>query len=106
VGPARKWAASVYADTGGDPAVCELLVSEVVTNAVQHASGDEVCVRVFPTGLIEVQDQSPYALPSRQKPDDDAESGRGLLLLEALAPGYLVTVGRHGKCVSFTPQGF
>jgi anti-sigma regulatory factor (Ser/Thr protein kinase) len=78
----------------------ELLVSELVTNAVRF-SGDparalryseranagliSLSLRHFPHGLlIEVYDTDSNP-PIRSDPDDDAENGRGLMLVEALS---------------------
>jgi anti-sigma regulatory factor (Ser/Thr protein kinase) len=78
----------------------ELLVSELVTNAVRF-SGDparalryperantsliSLSLRYFPEGLlIEVYDTDSNP-PIRSDPDDGAENGRGLMLVEALS---------------------
>ncbi|MFH9731846.1 ATP-binding protein [Streptomyces sp. NPDC017260] len=111
VGCARKWAASIYAAAGADPDVCRLLVSEVATNAVVHAQGEEFCVRVHRRDLwVEVVDQSwklPRHRPTTEKLEDGtvapAEHGRGLELLDLLAPGYKVLLRDGGKAVRFRP---
>ena len=74
---------------GLDTDAAELLVSELVSNAVRYAGGGEVLVRArLADGLlrVEVLDSSEVVppLPSEPAPAD-AESGRGLLLVEALA---------------------
>ena len=92
----------------------ELLVSELVTNAVrasaEHASGqhDGVAgtvpvVRFWlaadgPRVLIQVRDGCDTR-PRRQQPEVAAESGRGLLLVEALSEqwGCYVPAGWPGK---------
>lgn len=103
---ARRWAADVYAGAGAGPDatdICSLLVSEVVTNAVVHAGGDQFLVRIRQADLrIEVWDGSPE-LPKRQTAGPTSESGRGMELLELLAPGYEVVRGRRGKGVCFSP---
>ncbi|WP_234340433.1 ATP-binding protein [Streptomyces sp. SCSIO 75703] len=79
--------------------VAELVVSELVTNAVEATGITEpqprwtaitaahvigVQLRITDARLyIEVWDRSTDA-PVRKKPDDDAEGGRGLLLIEAI----------------------
>ncbi|MCT2590876.1 ATP-binding protein [Streptomyces sp. N2-109] len=92
-----------------DVATAELVLSELVTNAVQHAGnppGRQVEVRFTltdaPTLLrLEVSDAC-TALPRPRTaaldltPDPDAESGRGLLLVTALADGWGVTPRPHG----------
>jgi anti-sigma regulatory factor (Ser/Thr protein kinase) len=69
----------------------EILVSELVTNAVAASrSLDQVLpVRVWLLSdkarvLVVVWDASPRP-PARVEADDDAESGRGLLLVEAIS---------------------
>ena len=81
-------------------ATAELLVSELVTNAVRFA-GDparplryserasaslvSLSLRHFREGLlIEVYDTDNNP-PIRSNPDDDAENGRGLMLVDALS---------------------
>ncbi|MEV6792557.1 ATP-binding protein [Streptomyces sp. NPDC051320] len=68
-----------------------LLLSELMTNAVRHASvppGREVSARCIlsddTTLRVEVADAS-SALPEVQHPSLEAESGRGLALVTALA---------------------
>ena len=80
-----------------------LLVSELVTNAVQHAGPD-----VSPTVLrleygggwlrIEVHDTSPHA-PRPRIPDWLDESGFGLMLVDALAAKWGVQQTMQGKAV-------
>ncbi|MFF8537229.1 ATP-binding protein [Streptomyces sp. NPDC015532] len=64
-----------------------LAVSALVTNAVRHCHGNTIRLRVVSLGeelRIEVRDGNPT--PARQQDvDADAESGRGLLLVAALA---------------------
>jgi len=90
--------------------VLVLLASELITNAVTHAENGagagaiSVCVRCLRGEVrVEVHDGShdmPAAVPL--KVDDDAESGRGLMLVDALAAewGFYRTPG--GKAVYFT----
>ncbi|WP_328868702.1 ATP-binding protein [Streptomyces sp. NBC_00287] len=69
----------------------ELVVSELVTNAVQHTHTGQVSVTVRVAGAvlrIEVSDSSPV-LPRPGLPDGHSERGRGLFLVTALAD-------RHG----------
>lgn len=80
-----------------------LLVSEVATNAVLHAYGREVRVRVLDRGLrlrVEVVDGSP-ALPAPRNASTRDEDGRGMLLVEALAVAWGVEERRDGKAVWF-----
>jgi DNA-binding NarL/FixJ family response regulator len=81
----------------------QLLVSELVTNAVVHAGSDvEVAVRLLTDAVrIEVVDQGPMGSLRVTKPAHDAESGRGLLLVETLASAWGVEEIEGGKSVWF-----
>ncbi|MEU5610347.1 ATP-binding protein [Streptomyces sparsogenes] len=74
----------------------ELLLSELVTNAVQHARvapGREIEVRYELSGShlrIEVADASDEQ-PQQHTADDNDERGRGLLLVEHLAAKWGVS---------------
>ncbi|MFF5184568.1 PAS domain S-box protein [Streptomyces sp. NPDC000345] len=80
-----------------------LLLSETLTNAVLHAHG--------PIGLhlhrtvtdltVEVSDRSPH-LPQPRLATEEEESGRGLILVRALAAGWGVRPTDEGKTTWFT----
>ncbi|MEU5342140.1 ATP-binding protein [Streptomyces sp. NPDC020766] len=79
-----------------------LVASELVTNALQHASGPIVMVlqQRDETVLVEVADVSPaLPVPCRESADD--ESGRGLALVEAFSDdwGYRRRGNSRGKWV-------
>jgi anti-sigma regulatory factor (Ser/Thr protein kinase) len=88
----------------------ELLVSEIVTNAVQAAAGQDaaVCLRLssdYAQLRIEVWDADPRP-PAKAPiadgvPDLEAEGGRGLFLVAALSTrwGWVPTQGPAGKVV-------
>ena len=86
--------------------VAVLLVSELTGNAVRHATGE---IRVTARRMsahrvrVEVHDRDPRApAPRAQKPE--AESGRGLFLLDSLAACWGVTPNYgdgEGKAVWF-----
>lgn len=99
---ARNWARSAYCRAGGGQSdVCALLVSELVTNAVEHAAGDLVEVTVWCSTLeVDVRDSSPRK-PEIRVPDDDAESGRGLFLVSELSSHYEVIPLPDGKISRF-----
>ncbi|WP_395482218.1 PAS domain S-box protein [Streptomyces sp. KHY 26] len=80
-----------------------LLLSETLTNAVQHAEGP-VGLRLCRTATdltVEVSDRSPY-LPQPRHAAGDEESGRGLLLVRTLADGWGVRPTDEGKTTWFT----
>lgn len=87
--------------------VVELLLSEVVTNALLHAGSDvEVCVIREPDGIrVEVADQS-RGMPAQRHWAGDASTGRGLALVDAMASGWGVDHSAEGgKVVWFTVGG-
>jgi anti-sigma regulatory factor (Ser/Thr protein kinase) len=63
-----------------------LLTSELITNALEHGSGDiDVLVSPISAGVrVDVADTSPLE-PVRRTPGHDDEGGRGLLIVESLA---------------------
>jgi PAS domain S-box-containing protein len=80
-----------------------LLVTEVLTNAIQHARSP-VELQLYLTAsevIVEVSDDSAQ-LPQRCLPDQEEESGRGLLLVEALAASWGARLAETGKTVWFT----
>jgi anti-sigma regulatory factor (Ser/Thr protein kinase) len=91
-----------------DPSVAfdvRLLVSELVTNSVQHASvaAEDSIVLVVAIGeetvRIEVRDDGPGFEPPSSPPPDDADAGWGLFLVEQLADAW--GIGEGGKDVWF-----
>jgi len=85
----------------------ELLVSELVSNAVRHGRPSILLrVRTDPPGIgIEVHDAEPTLpeLPA-EDPSTDRASGRGLRIVAALASAWGVEPkdGEPGKVVWFT----
>lgn len=70
----------------------DVLVTELVTNALEHGLGD-VGLRVYLTGthlLIEVRDGS-HQLPVLRTAAADDEDGRGLLLVRAISDAWGVS---------------
>jgi serine/threonine-protein kinase RsbW len=90
--------------------VAELLVSELVTNAVRHATRPTgrlvaVGVELAPWRLLRVEVADTSAVPPVVKEgwDPEGESGRGLLLVRELAADWGTYPRRHvGKVVWFT----
>ena len=87
----------------------ELLASELVANAAEHGDGTPISLALRrhaePAGLpgitCEVTDTSP-AIPRRAQPGPDAERGRGLAIVEALARSSGVRASQAGKTSWFT----
>jgi anti-sigma regulatory factor (Ser/Thr protein kinase) len=84
-----------------------LLTSELVTNVVAHArSSCHLGVELFPDVVrVSVSDQDDRPL-QRRHTSDDAESGRGLALVEMLSSNWGVIARERGKTVWFeVPRG-
>ncbi|GAA0655310.1 SpoIIE family protein phosphatase [Kitasatospora atroaurantiaca] len=112
----RRWGVAELVDTA------ELLASELVTNAIRHTDRDAMFTarlyrepgdgRVAEAGRarlrVEVEDESDL-WPTRRTPGEQASSGRGLMLVEALADGWGVEPRGSGKRMWFElsaePQG-
>lgn len=79
----------------------ELLVSEVVTNAVRYAERP-VTLRLLRTDILrcEVGDDAPQ-LPRQRRARDMDEGGRGLFLVNRLARRWGATRLSTGKVVWF-----
>lgn len=77
-----------------------LVVSELVTNAIEHAAS-AVAVVVNRSGdgvRIEVRDEG-SGVPQPRQPGDSAEAGRGLMIVSALASAWGVEAGPPSKTV-------
>ncbi|MFB7495824.1 SpoIIE family protein phosphatase [Streptomyces sp. NPDC056161] len=86
----------------------ELLVSEVATNALVHARSDvDVRLREYVDRLrVEVRDSDPHppvvvAVLEGDRGDDEAESGRGMLIVDALASSWGTSPAGRGKTTWF-----
>lgn len=96
--PLKRWGLEDLIDNS------ELLVSELVTNAIKYASNngeDPVLLRLVlePDSLVcEVHDSSP-ALPRVLQVDRDAESGRGLHVVSQMASRWGARRTATGKVV-------
>jgi anti-sigma regulatory factor (Ser/Thr protein kinase) len=93
--PLKRWGLEDLIDT------TELLVSELVTNAIKYAKDGPVMLRLIlePDTLVcEVHDSSP-ALPRVLQVDKDAENGRGLHVVSQLASHWGMRRTAGGKVV-------
>lgn len=82
----RDWGLAELADDA------ELLVSELLTNAVKASvqAGEPILLRLFGDSgqlLIEVYDYSPRD-PASRAVSDESESGRGFVVVQALAHSW------------------
>lgn len=107
----REWEVEALAD------VATLLVSELVTNAVIHAGSPLQVTACVSEGVLEIAVRdNDSRLPSRRRGDDlrravpsaearmlaaEAESGRGIVLVDALALEWGVARLSDGKQVWF-----
>jgi anti-sigma regulatory factor (Ser/Thr protein kinase) len=87
--------------------VCELLVSELVTNVVRHTpdahsiAASDMRVRVYPDRVrVEVRDDGPGFTPGEAETDPDPGSGWGLFLVDELADEWGIESGVQ-NCVWF-----
>jgi anti-sigma regulatory factor (Ser/Thr protein kinase) len=78
-----------------------LVVDELVSNVEQHAKGWLTIDAVVDDGaaLVAVTDPCPDRLPVPRPAEPSDPSGRGLLVVDALAPSWGVLVGRDVKSV-------
>lgn len=109
VAAARRFVRERLTSAGLDGDLIEtavLLTSELVTNAVLHASSEfEVRVSIRPGVRVEIHDLS-QDLPRRSVPAAESVGGRGLELVELLATDFGVTqLPDRGKNVWFVVDG-
>ncbi|WP_433256627.1 ATP-binding protein [Streptosporangium sp. CA-135522] len=97
---ARAWLA--YQGLDAQSEVAELLISELVTNALRHTHGTIRLALSFEDGLLrcEVEDADGVPPRPRQARDDD-EAGRGLHLIEQLSCCWGSARTSTGKVVWF-----
>lgn len=90
-GQARAYVGLTLADWGVAEAVradLQLIVSELATNAVTHTQSPEITVKITLTddeAAVSVGDRGPHRPLHAQWAAPDAECGRGLLIVQALA---------------------
>jgi CheY-like chemotaxis protein/anti-sigma regulatory factor (Ser/Thr protein kinase) len=80
----------------------QLLTTELVNNAVLHArSRVRVSIRLLPGTLRVAVSDGGAGTPHRPKPDLEATSGRGLLLVDALSSAWGTAVNGIAKTLWF-----
>ena len=97
--------AAIYAwDVPVDSSVAVLLTSELVTNALRHEAGKTIELVIscaYGQLHVDVYDTSPV-LPMPVDGPDNAETGRGLMLLASLSSSWGYYRTPTGKAVYFT----
>jgi anti-sigma regulatory factor (Ser/Thr protein kinase) len=84
-----------------------LVLTELVANAVQHTASAHILCRLSASGdelHVTVEDEGgTLAIPCPRAPSEDAECGRGLLLVDALATAWhVIPVEPEGRAVCAT----
>lgn len=82
----------------------QLMLSEIVTNALIHADSDvDLRLRRYPDYLrVEVRDSDPHPAINVGTPgEDQAEGGRGMMIVTALASAWGNSPSGRGKTVWF-----
>lgn len=99
---ARDWIGAVLGDWGQDAYLAKVVVSELVTNVLQHTRSATTTVRVVHADkgtVVEVFDSS-NALPIAGSADLLSEGGRGLAMLGVLVKEWgAQPLGGGGKVV-------
>jgi anti-sigma regulatory factor (Ser/Thr protein kinase) len=91
-------------DVPVDLDVAILLTSELVTNAITHEVGETITLAISSSGShlrVDVHDSS-HALPVPEDAPVDAETGRGLMLVNSLSSEWGCYRTLTGKAVYFT----
>jgi len=78
----------------------ELIVSELVTNAIEHSHGTAIAMTLaLNDGLLHLEVKDETARPPEiQQPADDAENGRGLIIVRSITE-------HHGGKWDISPDG-
>ena len=103
---ARRFVSQAVIHRGGHGPMLDktqLLVTELTTNAVLHAHSP-IRLSVIPEPdhvRVEVRDDDPRPLGPPNRPAPEAESGRGLWLVDALSTAWGVNANARGKTVWF-----
>ncbi len=87
------------------------IACELATNALTHTRDDSrvqlLLMYAAGTLRLEVRDEDPVSLPIKRDPSDPDESGRGLVIVDALSQRWGTRVTDSGKSIwaelDFTP---
>lgn len=104
VGRARRLVRAQLRRWGFEPLVetVELLVSELVTNAVRHAHGDRLALRLVRSDVLQCEvEDAEHTLPNLLSAGPDDEFGRGLAVVSALSKEWGAARTGEGKSVWF-----
>jgi len=102
VGAARRYVRGVLDREGVEAGEALLVVSELATNAVAHGGAGGFAVVVSggdDVVRIEVRDSGAGGGVRVREAGEEDETGRGLLLVEAVARRWGVRTGGHGTTV-------
>src|SRR5690606_13827147 len=101
VSEARRTATAKVADWGLEDLVftTELVVSELVTNAIRHTDGPVRLRRIRGRSLVCEVFESGATAPDLRHPRAMDEGGRGLLLVSQLAQRWGTRFAPHGKII-------
>jgi anti-sigma regulatory factor (Ser/Thr protein kinase) len=102
-GDARHFVGSVLDRHGVDSVDARLLTSELATNAVVHGRTDFTVRVALRQGRVrvEVRDANGHLPPTPSGLPLDASSGRGLPLVDVIAPAWGVEALEEGKSIWF-----
>ncbi|MHA6765366.1 ATP-binding protein [Streptacidiphilus sp. PAMC 29251] len=110
----RRWALSHLETLGWTVAAPEtvddvlLTVSELITNAHVHAHSNAQVVLTWDRTCLHVSvSDSSTDLPAPRAADDESTSGRGMVIVDALADRWEAHTRSNGKTISacFRPPG-
>ena len=96
------WHLGEFAPDGTDLSGAELIFGELVGNVVRHTPGSaEITLEIIDSdAFLHVADEGPPIVHAAGAPEDFAESGRGLLLVESLARSLTIERMRNGNRVT------
>lgn len=104
---ARDWARTHLDQLGWSASLPEtadavlLTVSELVTNAHVHAHSDAQLVMVWDCRCLQVSvSDASHAVPAARERDDERPSGRGMVIVDALADDWETHQRAAGKTVT------